>query len=131
MTKHFHILFLHWKSPAYTLMQIRVNAFLASLLMCCAMQVHVMAQPVYSSSEYRFQHYDMSDGLASENAREIVQDSLGFLWILHANGLSRYDGYTFKFYKHDPNDELGPGPPLDGFLELDKSGNLWFLILLC
>ena len=107
------------QSSAYTLF--------ATFGICCAIQAHLIAQPVYSPSDYRFQHYDMSDGLASESAKEIVQDSLGFLWILHDNGLSRYDGYTFKVYRHDPNDEQGPGPPLDGFLELDKSGNLWLL----
>jgi len=106
----------------------RFEQLLASAITCVMVSVlNSIAQPVYSPSDYRFQHYDMSDGLASENAQEIVQDSLGYLWILHANGLSRYDGYTFKFYKHDPSDELGPGPPLDGHLELDRSGNLWLI----
>ena len=87
--------------------------------------VHLFAQPIYSASDYRFKHYDMSDGLASEHARDIVQDSLGFIWVLHNNGLSRYDGYTFKIYTYDPNDRMSMGPPLDGFLELDRSGSLW------
>ncbi len=108
-------------------MQSSTYTLFATFGICCAIQAHLIAQPVYSPSDYRFQHYDMSDGLASESAKEIVQDSLGFLWILHDNGLSRYDGYTFKVYRHDPNDEQGPGFPLDGFLELDKSGNLWLL----
>jgi len=93
----------------------------------CAMQGQLYAQPICTSSDYRFQHFDMNDGLASESAMGITQDSLGFLWILHDNGLSRYDGYSFKVYKHNPNDSLGPGPPLDGFLEHDHHGNLWMV----
>ena len=100
------------------------HAIFVSILICCV-QIHLSSQPQFSSSEYRFQHFDMSDGLASESAMGITQDSLGFLWILHDNGLSRYDGYNFKIYQRDPKDSLGPGPPLDGFLELDHHGNLW------
>jgi len=91
------------------------------------MQGQLYAQPICTSSDYRFQHFDMNDGLASESAMGITQDSLGFLWILHDNGLSRYDGYSFKVYRHNPNDSLGPGPPLYGFLELDHHGNLWMV----
>lgn len=83
------------------------------------------AQPRYKSSDYRFQHYDMQDGLASESAVAIAQDSLGFIWILHANGLSRFDGHNFKIYYHDPRNETSVGPPLDGFVELDHANNLW------
>jgi signal transduction histidine kinase/DNA-binding response OmpR family regulator/ligand-binding sensor domain-containing protein len=69
----------------------------------------------------------MSDGLASENANDIIQDSLGFMWTLHANGLSRYDGYNFKIYPYAPQVDQSPGPPADGQLQLDNLGNLWLI----
>ena len=108
-------------------MQSKIPTLFAAFWMVFAIQTQLIAQPVFSSSDYRFQHYDMSDGLASDHAREIVQDSLGFIWILHHNGLSRYDGHTFKVYTYDPNDRMSMGPPVDGFLELDHSGNLWII----
>lgn len=32
----------------------------------------------------------------------IIQDREGFIWIATQNGLARYDGYRFKFFRYDP-----------------------------
>jgi signal transduction histidine kinase/DNA-binding response OmpR family regulator len=53
---------------------------------------------------YLFQNYGVSDGLAFQECRGIVQDKHGFIWISHTDGLSRFDGYNFKIYKYNPND---------------------------
>ncbi|MEX2231295.1 MAG: ATP-binding protein [Cyclobacteriaceae bacterium] len=56
-----------------------------------------------------------------------MQDSLGFLWFLHDNGLSRYDGYNFKVYLYDTTNQrrLGGGASSrDGMLALDNSENI-------
>src|SRR5688572_13373282 len=52
---------------------------------------------------YLFQNYGVSDGLAFQECRGIVQDKHGFIWISHTDGLSRFDGYNFKIYKYNPN----------------------------
>ena len=52
----------------------------------------------------RFEHLTVADGLANSNVLATLQDSRGFFWFGTENGLSRYDGYTFKTYRHDPND---------------------------
>ncbi|MEQ8419931.1 MAG: ATP-binding protein [Arenibacter algicola] len=38
-----------------------------------------------------------------------VQDSLGFMWLAHVNGISKYDGYNFKFIPSDQifGDKIG------------------------
>lgn len=51
--------------------------------------------------------YDLitpTDGLPHYRVGEVIQDSLGFLWIISEGGLARFDGYTFKSFHHDPND---------------------------
>jgi signal transduction histidine kinase/ligand-binding sensor domain-containing protein len=42
--------------------------------------------------------YTTADGLGSDRIRRIVPDSLGFLWICHRRGVSRFDGQQFVSY---------------------------------
>jgi len=53
----------------------------------------------------RFDHLTIENGLSSNHTRFIYQDSKGFLWVATEDGLNRYDGYTFKHYKHDPKNK--------------------------
>lgn len=45
--------------------------------------------------------YTTADGLARDQVNRIVRDSHGFLWFCTAEGLSRFDGYTFTNYTMD------------------------------
>ena len=44
------------------------------------------------------------EGLTSESILSISQDSDGFIWFGTSEGLFRYDGYSFKGFKHFPGD---------------------------
>jgi len=57
------------------------------------------------SGQYRFSHLDISDGLSHNQVNSILKDSEGFMWFGTASGLNRFDGYTFKVFKHDSNDK--------------------------
>jgi len=50
-----------------------------------------------------FNRYSSSEGLPDNRIRSVYQDSRGFLWVGTMNGLSRYDGYTFKKYYNTGN----------------------------
>ena len=39
--------------------------------------------------------------MAHDVVESILRDRQGFLWVATHTGLKRYDGYTFKTYKHD------------------------------
>ncbi|GAA3979517.1 hybrid sensor histidine kinase/response regulator transcription factor [Mucilaginibacter dorajii] len=56
-------------------------------------------------SQYRFSHLDISNGLSHNQVSCIFKDSEGFMWFGTASGLNRYDGYTFKVFKHDGNNK--------------------------
>jgi len=63
--------------------------------------IKITAQP----SQTSFERLGKDQGLVPGNINDIIQDSVGFLWLATENGLSRYDGYNFVYYKNQVNDE--------------------------
>jgi ligand-binding sensor domain-containing protein len=51
----------------------------------------------------RFSSLRVEDGLSDSWVRSVLKDHRGFMWFGTRDGLSRYDGYHFKVYRHDPN----------------------------
>ncbi|GAB3926223.1 hybrid sensor histidine kinase/response regulator transcription factor [Larkinella terrae] len=45
-----------------------------------------------------------TNGLPHNSVTGVEQDKTGFLWISTADGLARYDGRTFKVFRHRPGD---------------------------
>lgn len=81
----------------------------------------VKAQPV----NIRFEWFTTDDGLSSNHTSYIFQDSRGFLWITTEDGINRYDGYSFKHYKHIPgNINSLSGYAATHILE-DSNGLFW------
>ncbi|GAB4034950.1 hypothetical protein GCM10028774_22990 [Spirosoma jeollabukense] len=73
-----------------------------------------------------FEHFTTDQGLPSDYVTAILKDRRGFLWVGTTNGLSRFDGLTFKTYRR----QNGPGGMLgsyivDSGLTEDKEGFLW------
>src|SRR5207253_8873961 len=65
--------------------------------------------------------YTTADGLPNNEINKIVRDSRGFLWFCTAEGLSRFDGYTFTNFGTEQ------GPPhgnVTDFLET-RNGEYW------
>jgi signal transduction histidine kinase/ligand-binding sensor domain-containing protein len=65
--------------------------------------------------------YTTTDGLPSNSLSCVVRDSRGFLWFCTAEGLSRFDGYTFVNYGVDQG---LPDRLVTSFAE-SKSGAYW------
>ncbi len=59
--------------------------------------------PVISQDkEYIYDHYNISNGLISDNVYKIFMDGTGYTWILTYNGLQKYNGYEFETYTSKP-----------------------------
>ncbi|MFT3705368.1 MAG: two-component regulator propeller domain-containing protein [Agriterribacter sp.] len=71
------------------------------------------------AQEYVFTRVSMQEGLLSNNILSIYQDPQGYMWIGTANGLQRYDGYTFRNSLSDNTRRQ-----VDQILE-DSKGNMW------
>jgi signal transduction histidine kinase/ligand-binding sensor domain-containing protein len=65
--------------------------------------------------------YTTADGLASNAVACVKRDSRGFLWFCTAEGLSRFDGYTFTNYSVDQG---LPDRLVTDFLET-RNGDYW------
>ena len=77
------------------------------------------------ASPFSFTHYNMKDGLASNEVTCITQDRTGFLWISSNNGLQRFDGVQFKHFRHNDKDPTSIPNNLITQVLSDKEDNLW------
>jgi signal transduction histidine kinase/ligand-binding sensor domain-containing protein len=73
----------------------------------------------------RFEHFSIDDGLSQASVYSIVQDKKGFLWFATADGINRYDGYTFKVFRHDPMDPNSLSGNFIYSVFEDSKGRLW------
>ncbi len=76
----------------------------------------------------KFEHLTMDDGLSSPIVMDILQDKQGFMWFSTTNGITRFDGYSFKNYLPNPNNPNDPGTVgaavITGLL-IDNKGLFW------
>ena len=81
------------------------------------------AQP---ATKMEFRQIASGPFTADMQVADIVQDTLGFLWIgTRFTGLYRYDGYSFVAYKHDPQRPASLGRNDVHSLFVDRAGQLW------
>lgn len=72
-----------------------------------------------------FDRIEKEQGLIPGNVNDVMQDSLGFIWMATENGLCRYDGYNFVYYKNESNDANSLSYNHVFSLLEDKGGILW------
>ncbi|MCW3807105.1 hybrid sensor histidine kinase/response regulator [Plebeiibacterium marinum] len=73
----------------------------------------------------KFEHIKAKHGLSHNRIFDIVKDAEGYMWFATLNGLSRYDGYTFKKFKHQINDSSSISENFIETLFIDRDNNLW------
>jgi len=62
-----------------------------------------------------------SNGLPSNSAYQIFQDSRGFIWVTSNEGLSRFDGYKFRTYTSKEQSSIAGTE-----IHEDKYGRIWY-----
>lgn len=73
----------------------------------------------------KFNRLSIQQGLSQGSINCINQDSEGFIWFGTQDGLNRYDGYTFKIFRHDPQDTNSIPNEWIHSLYKDSKGDLW------
>jgi ligand-binding sensor domain-containing protein/serine phosphatase RsbU (regulator of sigma subunit) len=94
--------------------------FLFSLFCCC-----VSAVSLLRAQELKFSHIGSDQGLSQAMANCIYQDRDGFMWFATQEGLNKYDGYSFKIYKNDPNDSTTISNSYQHSIIQDHNGHFW------
>ncbi len=56
----------------------------------------------------------------------IGEDGRGYLWLTHNSGVSRFDGYDWKFFASSPSDSTTMMSEWSGYVKTDESGDPWF-----
>lgn len=79
----------------------------------------------HASENLIFEHFNMENGLSQNTINSIIQDDYGFMWFGTKDGLNRFDGLTFKVYRHIPNDLTSLGSSYILSLCKDTDGVLW------
>jgi signal transduction histidine kinase/ligand-binding sensor domain-containing protein/CheY-like chemotaxis protein len=81
---------------------------------------------VFSQNSYsKFYHISRNTGLSQSTINCIIKDTTGYMWFGTNDGLNRYNGYTFQYFKHNPHNpnSLGLGRVL--CMYISKDGKLW------
>lgn len=107
---------LFWKCPVNFLERL----FIGILLFVCFLDVRSQ-----NLSDLRLELLDEENGLSNIIITNMARDSSGFLWICTLNGLNRYDGNTFKIFKHSDKDSSSLLHDKGQQIYVDASGKIW------
>ena len=77
------------------------------------------------TQDLKFNHLSIEDGLSQATVYSILQDHKGFMWFGTADGLNRYDGYSFEIFRNDPLDSTSISNNEIRCLYEDRSNRLW------
>ncbi|HLO61189.1 MAG TPA: two-component regulator propeller domain-containing protein [Bacteroidales bacterium] len=84
---------------------------------------------LFGQENYFEKIYTIENGLCHNSIMSIAQDSSGFLWLGTWDGLSRFDGYEFRNYYHNPNDSTSiPFFSVQNVV-VDKHNNVWIFAI--
>jgi signal transduction histidine kinase/ligand-binding sensor domain-containing protein/DNA-binding response OmpR family regulator len=73
----------------------------------------------------RVLRYSLKEGLSFGIVNSIVQDTTGFIWFGTGDGLNRFDGTSFKVFKHNPDDPQSISGNYIKSVFRDKEGTIW------
>lgn len=78
-----------------------------------------------AGQSYYFRHYQVENGLSNNAVICSAQDRKGFLWFGTKDGLDRFDGYSFKIFRYDPDDRNSIGSNFIHSLYIDPTDVMW------
>jgi two-component system sensor histidine kinase ChiS len=96
------------------------------LLSICLAIIFIRGLMKAQSGPIELNQLTVSDGLSQNYVSAIIKDSKGFIWVgTFWGGLNRYDGYSFKSYRHNPGDTNSLSSSEICTIYEDKKGVLW------
>ena len=105
-----------------------IKSFLAALaivLLLAPFAGAPFAAAGVESHPMRFDHLTLDDGLSQSNVLSVLQDSDGFMWFATENGLNRYNGYEFEYFRRERGNPNALASDFIFDIKEDRHGNLW------
>jgi PAS domain S-box-containing protein len=83
------------------------------------------APPSPIQGTVRFEHLTSEEGLSNDRVMSVMRDNQGFLWFGTQDGLNRYDGYDFRVFRHQPENDNSLSANFVLEIFEDHDGNIW------
>jgi signal transduction histidine kinase/ligand-binding sensor domain-containing protein len=91
----------------------------------CLLVLFLLHSSACAQQDWRLKRYTTADGLSQTFVYCMLQDAKGFVWLGSREGLNRFDGYTFKHYRHRTGDSTSiPDNTIYTLCE-DAQGHIW------
>ncbi len=106
-------------------MKILNRLYIIYTLLLMTILITINIDYVSAYSNINFKNITNEDGLPQATVETMIQDKNGYIWIGTNDGLSRYNGYEFKVYKHDEDlkDSISNNYIVD--IKEDNKGYIW------
>lgn len=85
----------------------------------------IVGAGVWAYPEIRFEHLSLEHGLAQSAVQDMAADDLGYMWFGTQYGLSRYDGYGFRNFRHEPDNPASLSNSRIHDMLRGSDGTLW------
>lgn len=104
----------------------RIKTFVSLILVgiCCTIFPLVLIGQIDQDKIF-IKHFDIESGISQCVITDMVEDKQGFIWLSTYDGLNRFDGYEFKIFRSNPNDENSLPTPKVNKLFYDHNKTLW------
>lgn len=107
-----------------TLLRI-VLVFIAASALLLVTALPASSATASAAHPMRFDHVTLDDGLSQSTVVAIAQDSRGFMWFGTENGLNRYDGYEFEYFRRERGNSNSLRSDFVYSLTADGDGQIW------
>lgn len=94
------------------------------ILFACIISTQHLS-PQNNNKQYYFKSFNRLNGLSQNTVTAIIQDKKGFMWLGTKDGLNRFDGLSFRVFKHEKGNKNGIGNNFVSCLFEDSEGAIW------
>lgn len=103
-----------------------MNAYNIKRIIFIFLNFSLIVSGIFSQPVCDVEFFSIKDGLTQGVVMDILQDKKGYIWFSTWNGLSRFDGYTFRNYKittQQNNNTFGSNRI--GSISENRYGDIW------
>ena len=94
-------------------------------LLICLICYQILCHAQVADEHYYFKNLSVQNGLSQNTVNTILQDKQGFMWFGTKDGLNRYDGLSFRKFKHDDRSQRSIGNNFITALYEDEKGTIF------